>query len=47
MAGNDMTFSDSKTDMNDKIQQALPLDLWKETWTELVCGRLPQMIDAR
>lgn len=47
MSGNNISLSSSKTDMNDKIQHALHLDLWQETWTEQVCGRLPQMTDTR
>lgn len=47
MSGNNISFSNSKTDMNDKIQHALCLDHWQETWTKWVCGRLPQMTDTR
>jgi len=47
MAGNNISFSNSKTDSNNRIQQALPSDLWKETWIEWVSGRLPQMTDMR
>lgn len=47
MSDNNISFSNSKTDTNDKIQQALHLDLWQESWTEWVHGRLPQMTGTR
>lgn len=39
MSGNNISFSNSKPDTNDKTQHSmLCLDLWQETWIKLVAG---------